>query len=449
MRHLIVVLAIVGWFGVMTPAAHACTCISAPTPCEGFGWSSAVFAGTATSVRTIDMPKEGDVSQIGYRTLYRFSVDQSYLGVEGTEIEILTGMGSSDCGYEFKIGKRYLVYARRAGDRLITSSCTRTKAFAQATEDLAFLGTLSSAASGATIYGQLIRPPVAETDMAKAVAEALIKIEGGGVRREVRPDAEGRYRVSGLPPGKFKVAMELSDKFSADRAEREISVVDRGCGAIDFYVFDNGRVSGKVVDAEGQPVAGVLVSLYDPERDPKQDFMKLEKTDKDGRFSISPLAPGRFLLSVNHTRFRDPNDPALAYASVFYPGVMDQAQAELLTLSAGEKISDLQVRVPLRRPVSVLSGQIVWADGSPVENGALLFSEAEGTPGNLHGLQADEQGRFTFKGYVGQKLIFLARSARTYVPLGDKFSPMERAEPVRVTLEKPLETVKIVITKIR
>jgi hypothetical protein len=60
------------------------------------------LAGTATSVRTIELPKEGDVSQIGYRTLYRFSVDQSYLGVEGTEIEILTGMGSSDCGYEFK-----------------------------------------------------------------------------------------------------------------------------------------------------------------------------------------------------------------------------------------------------------------------------------------------------------------------------------------------------------
>jgi hypothetical protein len=449
MRHLIVVLAIVGWFGLMTPAAHACTCISAPTPCEGYGWSSAVFAGTATSVRTMELPKEGQRSEIGYNQLYKFAVDQSYLGVEGTEIEILTGMGSSDCGYDFKIGERYLVYARRAGDRLITSSCTRTKAFAQATEDLAFLGTLSSAASGATIYGQLIRPPVAKTDMSKAVAEALIKIEGGGVRREVRPDAEGRYRVSGLPPGKFKVAVELSDKFYADRAERELSVGDRGCGAIDFYVFDNGRVSGKVVDPEGQPVAGIVVSMYDPERDPTQDFIKIEQTDKDGRFSIAPLAPGRFLLLVNHSRFRDPSDLTRAYASVFYPGVMDQEQAELLTMSAGGKITDLEVRVPLRRAASVLSGQIVWADGSPVENGALLFSEAGSPPGSLHNLQADAQGRFTFKGYAGQKLIFLARSARTYVPLGDKFSPMERAEPVRVTLEKPQETVKIVITKIR
>jgi hypothetical protein len=87
--------------------------------------------------------------------------------------------------------------------------------------------------------------------MAKAVAEALIKIEGGGVRREVRPDAEGRYRVSGLPPGKFKVVVDLPDRYSADRAEREISVVDRGCGSIDFYVFDNGRVSGKWLMLKG------------------------------------------------------------------------------------------------------------------------------------------------------------------------------------------------------
>ena len=66
-----------------------------------------------------------------------------------------------------------------------------------------------------------------------------------------------------------------------------------------------------------------------------------------------------------------------------------------------------------------------------------------------HGLNADEQGHFTINGYTGQKLVIEATSNRPYVPKGNGFEPMERTEKVRITLERPAETLRIVITKIR
>lgn len=449
MRYVIMLVTVVGWLGFMTSPAQACTCAGVGTPCDNFGSASAVFAGTVTATRGKERTKTDNGDELGYRQLFKFSVDQSYLGVSGTEVEVLTGMGGGDCGYAFKIGERYLVYAFLYQNQLVTSICSRTKLFADANEDLAFLGTLSSAAPGATIHGQLVRARDAKTELTAMASAALIKIEGGNVRREVHPDADGRYRVSGLPPGKFKVTVQLPETLLTDRPEREISVADRGCGALPFYVYDNGRVSGRVLDAEGQPVNNLRISIIDFDADPKISYAKSERTDLEGRFNISAIPAGRYVIAANDQRVKNPTDPTQAYPPAFYPGVVDQADAKVITLGPGEKLTDLDIRVPLPRPRSVATIQVVWADGSPVPKAFLTLKDATDKPDVAYGAPADEAGRFVINGYVGQQLIVEARSNREYVPLGAKFEPMERCDKVRIRLEKPQETFRVVITKLR
>lgn len=449
MRYLIVVMAVVGWLTVTSSVAQACSCMAPGTPCESYGTANAVFVGTAVSVRDVERPKPENVETWHDQRVYKFSVEQSYLGVSSTEVEISTGFGGGDCGYQFKIGERYLVYAHSYQNRLSTSICSRTKSFASANEDLAFLGNLSSAAAGASIYGEVVYGR-RKGNSASLPSDVLVKIEGGNVSREVRPDAEGRYRVSGLPPGKFKVTLQIPETLSVHRPEREIAVADRGCAAVTYYVSDNGRLSGRVVDAAGQPIPRILISIIDPASDPKKDYVTLERTDADGRFSLSSIPAGRYLIAVNHQRFPDPNDATLAYPPVFYPGVVDQPRAEVITLGVGEKLTGLDVRVPLRRPVSVVSGQVVWADGSPVAKASLTLKDVTDVEAAIgYGIQADEQGRFTINGYVGQKLTVEGSSGRPYVPLGNRFEPMERSEKLRITLSRPKERIKIVLTKIR
>src|SRR5688500_8594544 len=79
----------------------------------------------------------------------------------------------------------------------------------------------------------------------------------------------------------------------------------------------------------------------------------------------------------------------------------------------------------------------------------LRLKEPTHKPDVAYGAPADEAGRFVINGYVGQQLIVEARSNREYVPLGVKFEPMERCEKVRIKLEKPQETFRVVITKLR
>jgi Carboxypeptidase regulatory-like domain len=446
MRHLIVFIGIFGLFAIFGPSVNACSCASPGTPCESYGHANAVFVGTVTGVSTEKRSK----NETGWTPLaFKFAVEHSYLGVEGTEVEVFTGRGGGDCGFGFAVGKRYLVYAYRSENRLSTSICSRTTAYARATEDLAFLGNLSSAPKGATIYGQIIRGTPRKKEVPALSEDTLVKIEGEGVRREILPDADGRYRIAGLPPGKYKIALQLPDTLTVNLPEREVSISDRGCASQVFYVEDNGRLSGKVIDAEGQPVARILVTVLDPSSDPRGPFLNLERTDAEGRFSFSAIPAGKYLLGVNFTKHPQTNDPTNAYAPTFYPGVADQSSAEVITLGVGEKRTDLDILVPLRRPLSVVNGRIVWEDGSPVTAASLTVVDLTYGGSSLrNGLEVDQQGRFTLNGYVGQKLRFEARSNRPYVQSPTN-EPMESSKPVDMVLYQPTETVTIVITKLR
>src|SRR6185503_10873511 len=112
----------------------------------------------------------------------------------------------------FTIGERYLVYATVYQNKLATGICTRTRPYAQASEDLGFLGNLSSAPPGATIQGTVVRGEYPKKDPSPLPADIVVKIEGSNVRREVRLDAEGRFQINGFSPGKFKVTLQLPDR---------------------------------------------------------------------------------------------------------------------------------------------------------------------------------------------------------------------------------------------
>lgn len=53
-------------------------------------------------------------------------VKRGYKGKAQGEVTVLTGMGTGDCGYDFRTGKEYLVFADTIAGDLFTSICTGT-----------------------------------------------------------------------------------------------------------------------------------------------------------------------------------------------------------------------------------------------------------------------------------------------------------------------------------
>ena len=76
-------------------------------------------------------------------------------------------------------------------------------------------------------------------------------------RLPVLADAEGRYRLDGLPQGSYDLVVA-----HPSRALEARSRIDLTPGENEFDVFlDGAGVEGRVIDAAGEPLAGVLVRL--------------------------------------------------------------------------------------------------------------------------------------------------------------------------------------------
>jgi len=430
--------------------ALACSCFAGVPPCQAFGGAAATFVGTATGVKTVE-PKQDAKGEVEWgRRVFSFTVVQAYSGVAGAEVEVTTGLGGGDCGYSFRIGETYLVYAHGGGEGkpLGTGICTRTRPVSEAAEDMEFLRGLAGRAPGVsldiTVARGLQSVRSGDTKTVGALAGARLTVEGAGESKEVRADEQGRARLNGLKPGAYKVRLELPEGLTTWKTEHEVTVADRGCASVFYSVSDDGRVGGRVTDVGGRAVAKVSVALVEADSDDvERHYVRYETTGEDGRYEFKGVPPGRYVLAVNFNRYPRPDDPTNAYPRTYYPGVAERSQAEAVSLAAGERVKDRDITLPLSRPEIAVSGVVVWDDGSPVANAYINTRDLSyHDPGMDYGMSpADEQGRFTLKGYQGQVILIRAGSR----PGG----PVERNAAVRVTLREPNETVRIVIPKPR
>ncbi|MBV9470259.1 MAG: hypothetical protein JO316_01065 [Abitibacteriaceae bacterium] len=125
--------------GLLVNTAFACDCDLPPSPQKALQQAAAVFAGQVIQIKTLDKKEyHGD-----YAMQVQFKVANSWKGVQGTQAVVQTGAeGGADCGFDFKAGQEYLVYAYALpGEKtLITGICSRTRPIDDAVEDLAALG---------------------------------------------------------------------------------------------------------------------------------------------------------------------------------------------------------------------------------------------------------------------------------------------------------------------
>ena len=131
-----IVAALVGCVISLTPtAASTCSCAAAGSSCEAAWQADAVFIGRVVSI---------EASTSGRRSV-QLSVTETFRGPHLPQVTLVTGSGGPDCGYPFRTGESYVVYAYRSPTgQLSTSSCSRTQPVTTAADDLGYLRSLGS-----------------------------------------------------------------------------------------------------------------------------------------------------------------------------------------------------------------------------------------------------------------------------------------------------------------
>jgi protocatechuate 3,4-dioxygenase beta subunit len=280
---------------------------------------------------------------------------------------------------------------------------------------------------GLTGQVQLADPPGEEHRPLRRAVVTAYPTADTRARRLTVTDDEGRFSVTELPcsnvvvfaskagyvtsyfgattPGSTTgVAVALSERSQAPELVLRVSK-----GAV---------ITGLVTDEHGRPAARILVRLRQVVTlsTGERTFAVVAlgalqpTTDDLGRYRIFGLAPGSYVVSAQRplefgaaTEMRETSDAELRWAEaqartggasgaapvvpprgravtpalVHYPGTVDQAAADVVTVTAGQERGGIDIALQLV-PTARLEGRVIDAEGRPAADVAVVMLSQTG-----------------------------------------------------------------------
>ncbi len=299
-----------------------------------------------------------------------------------TEIEIVTGLGGGDCGYAFRQGEDYVVYADKNRDgRLETGICSRTRPSRQAAQDIAYFHAMANAPTTGSLRIATGYPGLAGKPGVRVIAD------GQGSRYAATTNAAGDAMFAGLPPGEYAIHTESDGDLPDDP---RVQIHAKGCQ--DVTLFRALQIVGRVTTKSGQPAGRVAVDFRATEDSYGDGVM----TRPDGRYEMRIVRPGHYHLGINlnHTASRE-----TPYPRWFYPGTEDPALATPIDFSGKPEVRTYDIVLPDRQPEREIEGTVLTRDGQPRPRAVITAFDiaknfvAQGIAG--------QDGRFTLQVFAG------------------------------------------------
>jgi len=233
----------------------------------------------------------------------------------------------------------------------------------------------------------IIRGRVFDAGTGQPMRQVRVRTAGPGIPggRTALTDVQGRYELTRLPPFHYTISAAKPLYVNAIYGQARIGVpgpglqVDVGDGQVvdhvDIRMSRGGVISGRITDEAGEPMNDVQVAVVRMQavnglRRPTVVASRV--TNDIGEFRLFGVQPGQYYVSAIVAGSVDvENLPA--YASTFYPGTTDVAQAQSIAIEPGAVLSGLNMTLLPARAVGI-SGVVFDAAQRPVAGGSVFMN---------------------------------------------------------------------------
>jgi hypothetical protein len=216
----------------------------------------------------------------------------------------------------------------------------------------------------------------------------------GRFSRLVTSNGEGRYELRNLPAGAYKLVVSKTGFITLEFGQRRpfesaatITVAEGQAATGNVALIRGGAIFGRVLDQAGDPSVGTRVQVMRVRtEDGRRRLLAVgagDQTDDTGAFRVYGLPPGDYLVAASTGLIdavkRDP--------PVYFPGTMNFAEAQPITLGVGAEASaDFQIAEAVR--TARVSGVVINSSGAPIAAMVNLRSDTVSMgPGSESALQ--------------------------------------------------------------
>ena len=236
-------------------------------------------------------------------------------------------------------------------------------------------------------------------------------------------DTQGVYEFKELRAGRYTITANKGSYVALQygqtrptEAGKPIQVLDnQTIERVDFSLPHGAIISGRILDEYGEPLSDVMVA---PQRFQYiQGQRRLTAAGRSafsndlGEFRIFGVPPGQYYLqatwrNVSPIGFGN-SENRNGYAPLFFPGTLEIAQAQRLTIGVGTEVSDVVMTMKPIKAVTV-TGTIVDSRGQAM-NGMLLVSQPDGAGFMTMGAPVRPDGTFALNGLAPGDYVITAQ----------------------------------------
>jgi hypothetical protein len=266
-------------------------------------------------------------------------------------------------------------------------------------------------------------------------------------------DTSGKFRFEKVEPGDYFftakhagfVDLYYKGGTGAHAVEGQVHIkAGQELSELELRMVPEGTVAGKVVDEDGDPVVGAMVTASAVTYASGHRELQLRDsgtTNNRGEYSLGKLAPGRYYISAEQLQMDfmagpppPPKDgqPETGYVTTYFPKMTDSALAEAVDIKPGDEVPGLNIQLQKSRVVRV-KGKALGADGKPI-TGAQIMLMNPARPGSMRMIMLNAtDGTFELAHVVPGSYVAMIMQMQdqkmTHQPL---FVPNENLSDVRL-----------------
>jgi 5-hydroxyisourate hydrolase-like protein (transthyretin family) len=181
-------------------------------------------------------------------------------------------------------------------------------------------------------------------------------------------DSAGAFRLAGIPDGRYALLAQKDGLLQKRSSDSEFMLSVSGDARFDVQLTPFAKLSGRVVDPEGKPVAGLRVQLEQGERRDtiilagEYDKVSPKVTNQDGAFVFENVHPGIYTL-LAQVKPRAEGKDGERTVTTYYPSVVYPEQASSIQVQ-GVDLFGYEIRLRTA-PARTIRGIVLDPEGKP------------------------------------------------------------------------------------
>lgn len=462
----------------------ACSCANSPSPIAEYKTTPIVFIGKVKSIveDKAKIERFGEEDEVRTGLVAYLDVIEPFKGLKQKEATIITGGGGGDCGFHFEVGKTYFVFAsplnknssgnivsatiwgnsnpsqkKLIGDVMTTHICTLTNDLDYSQNQLEMIRDFLNGKPEPMIYGRILEYlDDFDGDMMPKFIGFVPKIkvvaESQKEKFESVTDEKGGFKLKGLPLGKYNLKFLIPDTYMNlwgwEKFEYPIEIKSKE-DSIDFdlSIQTGGEIKGTILDSQGKAVGDQVQLSLIPAEFGKESYpekhSRSEWTKAGGKYIFDGVKEGKYILGVSFVEAPAKNTP---YPRTYYPFGNDLSNAKVIEIKTGQKLTNIDIKLPKELEKFVVEGIVLDTKGKPVKDVDVNIYDAE-TPNEMvfgfsDDIKTDATGHFKITGFKGRKYLLHAYKDTDYFA-----GRGVQSERIEVAFDETAKTVKLILNK--